>query len=85
MGGFYLTTLTLRQFWLKFDADSTSPLGYGVTGWSEDDAKAIIQRYVFNGQNLPIAEIEHDVDVIHLSKLILSIGNPAERGIWYPR
>ena len=56
-----------------------------MTGWSEDDAKAIIQRYVFHGQNLPIAEIEHDVDVIHLSKRILSIGNPAERGIWYPR
>ena len=43
----------LRRFWFKFDSHPRSPLGYGVTAWTEDDAVAILSQEVFGGARLP--------------------------------
>src|ERR1051326_8428990 len=53
----------LRRFWFKFGGHSDSPLGYGVTAWTEDDACAILSQQVFEGRPLPPFEIRQDVDV----------------------
>jgi hypothetical protein len=53
----------LRRFWFKFENHPNSPLGYGVTAWTEEDAKAILQSQVFFGAPVPKAYIRVDIDV----------------------
>lgn len=75
----------LRRFWFKFKADRSSPLGYGVTAWTEDDG-AILRTEIFGGTLPPDAEITADVDVRTLDQghIIPNMESPTWRGIWYP-
>jgi hypothetical protein len=77
----------LRRFWFRFEARSDSPLGYGVTAWTEEDARAILRSAVFEGQALPDAEVTSDIDASTLdAKHILpNMESPTWRGIWFPR
>jgi len=77
----------LRRFWFKFKADRHSPLGYGVTAWTVDDARAILRTEVFQSDLPSGAEIVSDVDVRTLDQghIIPNMASPAWRGIWFPR
>jgi len=76
----------LHRFWFKFKAHANSPLGYGVTTWTEDDARLILARDVFRGRPMPDAAVTAEVDVRTLDPghIRPNTGNPAIRGIWYP-
>jgi hypothetical protein len=76
----------LRRFWLKFDDDVYSPMGYGVTAWTEDDAISILKSLVFRDQPVPKAKITADVDFSALDPGHIgpNMGSPNWRGIWYP-
>jgi len=80
-------TRSLRRFWFKFDAHPDSPLGYGVTAWTEDDANAILQSRVFSGGDVPVAAVTPDIDVSTLDAghIRPNMESPTWRGIWFPR
>jgi hypothetical protein len=77
----------LRRFWLKFEGDRISPLGYGVTAWTEEDALLLIRYQVFQGATLLKAAIARDVDVSKLDAghILPNMESPNWRGIWFPR
>ena len=77
----------LRRFWFKFDNHSASPLGYGVTAWTEEDAAAILSKRIFDGAVPPKATIIADVDVSTLDPghIRPNMESPSWRGIWFPR
>lgn len=78
--------VALRRLWFKFDDDVYSPMGYGVTAWSEDDAVSILRDRVFRDRPIPKAAIKTDVDVSALDPghIRPNMGSPNRRGIWYP-
>ena len=88
----------LRRFWLCFAIApaelaryrSYAGLGFGcgVTAYSLDDARTVLREVLFKGD--PIPEIEtviDDIDVRNLDhgRVVLNMGSPHERGVWYPR
>ena len=77
----------LRRFWFRFEGDSASPLGYGVTAWTEEDAGDIRREKIFEGRPLPAGSIARDVDVSTLDARHIrpNMGTPAWRGIWFPQ
>jgi len=77
----------LRRYWFKFKTKSGSPLGYGVSAWTEADARAILQQEVFRDLPLPDAELTADVDVRTLDQghVIPNMESPMWRGIWFPK
>ena len=77
----------LRRFWFKFKGGAYSPLGYGVTAWTEDDAKAILASHVFNGRPLPDFDMQADVDLktLDTKHVLPNMEAPTWRGIWFPR
>ena len=86
--------MELRRYWFRFDDSAPipgafwSPLGYGVTAWSENDALTFLREDVFRGRApTGISKIIADVDVSTLhSFYIRSNMKPTDRrGIWFPR
>jgi hypothetical protein len=86
--------MRLRRYWFRFDnaapnqAASLSPLGYGVTAWTQEDALALLGAALFGGGSpAVIAEIITDVDVSALDSghILPNIEPPHWRGIWFPR
>ena len=77
----------LRRFWFKFEGHRDSPLGYGVTAWTEEDAAAILIAKVFEDGSLPSASITRDVKIptLDAGHIIPNMADPTLRGIWYPR
>ena len=77
----------LRRFWFKFEGDKSSPLGYGVTAWTEEDALSILQTQIFDDQPLLPHTVVRDVDVSSLDAghIRPNMESPTWRGIWYPR
>jgi hypothetical protein len=80
-------SVPLRRYWLKFDCDFGSPLGYGVTAWNEEDAIGLVQAAVFSGRNLPNFTVQVNVDVSTLDAghIRPNMESPTWRGIWFPR
>ena len=76
----------LTRFWLKLDADTHSPPGYGVTAWTEEDAIAIVRDRVYRGDPVPKPSITPAVDVGKLDPghIRPNLGGSNWRGIWYP-
>jgi hypothetical protein len=81
-----VTPTSLRRFWFKFADHPDSPLGYGVTAWTEDDARAILQTHVFK-DGFPAGTVTPDIDVSGLDAghILPNIESPTWRGIWFPR
>jgi hypothetical protein len=77
----------LRRFWFRFTADNRSSLAYGVTAWTEEDARAILRAEVFGGDLPSDPEITADVDVRTLDQkhIVPNMEAPAWRGVWFPR
>ena len=80
----------LRRYWLKF-ASSNEPsplnLGCGVTAYDEKDARAMfkdIVQPIFGPRD--VVEVIEDIDVSTLDDgdVRSNMGNPANRGVWFP-
>ena len=73
----------LHRYWFQM----TDHIGYGVTAYSEDDARNLIAGAV-GGAALEsgLVQIIVDVDVRSLdqSHVIPNMGPPNLRGVWYP-
>lgn len=71
----------LRRFWFRTEKG----LGIGVTAYSLDDAKYLIEETDFY-LDKNILEIIEDVDVRSLDQghVIPNMGPPNFRGIWFP-
>jgi len=81
-------SVPLRRFWIKFDSDGRSPLGYGVTAWTEGDALNLVYAAAFNsGESLPNFTIQPDIDVslLDAGQVLPNMESPTWRGVWYPR
>jgi hypothetical protein len=85
-----IKSLPLHRYWIEFDPSfrdyPTSALGYGVTGYTFEDALNILQNRAFRDKPLPpIASVIEDVDVSTLDrKHMVYMGVPVWRGVWFP-
>lgn len=91
-------TPQLHRYWLEFEI-SPGDLGQhpsyaglshgcGVTAYTSDDAKQLLQQVLFGDDPLPqIVEMIEDIDVRQLDqgRVIPNMGSPHERGVWFPR
>ena len=77
----------LHRYWIKLapPAPVGFTLGCGVTAFSEDDARALLQGE-FSETPPVIATVEADVDVSSLDAkhIIPNMGDCTQRGFWYP-
>ena len=76
-----MTEALLRRFWFTTD----SSYGIGVTAYSVDDAKELINdSEICSKSNL--VSVTEDVDVRSLDQghVIPNMGPPNFRGIWFP-
>ena len=59
-------------------------VGCGVSGYDEDDCRALVRAQLFAGHPLPeFRDRVPDVDVCR-HRLQQRLGNPASRGVWFP-
>jgi hypothetical protein len=73
----------LRRYWFK----TKDRLGFGVTAYSVDDAKRLIDDAARRlGWDYEILRIVEDVDVRDLDQghVVPNMGPPNFRGVWYP-
>jgi hypothetical protein len=84
------------RYWIEFGeaeaARNEMPLptlGVGVTAWTEEDALILIAAaFVRSVSDLPrpkrvIADV--DVSTLDSGHIVPGVGDPARRGVWYPR
>ncbi len=80
--------MKLHRFWFTFLIDKISPLGYGVTAYTQDDAENILRSTVFAGRAYPVIKsVTPDIDVTTLdpNHVRPNMETPNWRGVWYPR
>ena len=73
----------LRWYWVK----TKEHLGFGVTAYSVDDAKRLIDDAARRlGWDYEVLGIVKDVDVRDLDQghVVPNMGPPNFRGVWYP-
>lgn len=73
----------LKRFWFKTDMG----LGIGVSAYSLEDAKSLVNKAIESLQtNQEILEIIEDIDVRDLDQnhVVPNMGAPNFRGIWFP-
>jgi hypothetical protein len=80
-------SVPLQRFWFHIAGDVGSPLGYGVTAWTQEDAVSILQTVIFKSTPLPNYDVQADVDVSRLDAehILPNMESPTWRGIWFPR
>lgn len=82
----------LHRYWIEFPKDAVViqrglGMGCGVTAYSLDDARRLIQEQLFPGIPLPpFTRITEDVDVrtLEANHVLPNIGVVTWRGIWFP-
>jgi hypothetical protein len=82
----------VRRFWVEFELRAADDvpfgvsLGCGVTAFDRDDALQLLHERLFLHRSLPaLRRLIEDVDVSTLDPHVTpNMGNPAERGIWFP-
>jgi hypothetical protein len=83
----------LTRYWIVFDLRERPDvpkflhLGCGVTAFSQDEAKRLLQQLVFKNAELPpVKSIVENVDVCTLDAghVLPNMASPAVRGIWFP-
>jgi hypothetical protein len=79
----------LKRYWFRFEElpYDVMNLGCGVTAYSLDDAKSLLEQSVFKDRTWPqVVEIIEDVDVSTLDRghVIPNMEPPVWRGVWYP-
>jgi hypothetical protein len=78
----------LHRYWITLTEPSCgSRLGYGVTAYSEDDARSILAFVAFDGVLPEVAQVRADVDVRELDRghVIPNMNPPNWRGVWFPK
>ena len=73
----------LHRYWFQ----TRERLGYGVTAYSEDDARQLIKVAVGTSPSKDeLVRIIVDVDIRELAQghVIPNMGPPNVRGVWYP-
>lgn len=73
----------LQRYWFE----TREHLGFGVTAYSVDDAKSLIEGAACRlGWDYEVLEIVEDVDVRDLDQghVVPNMGPPNFRGVWYP-
>jgi hypothetical protein len=83
-----MTDAGLTAYWFK-SPYPYAPLGFGVTGWSVDDALAIIRAFDYGGylpEDLAGVQIIEGITAGELDQrhVVAKMGPIAVRGIWYP-
>ena len=73
----------LHRYWFE----TTDHLGFGVTAYSIEDAKALVNdaaQYI--GRSAETVKIFEDVDVKDLDQkhVVPNMGPPNFRGVWFP-
>ena len=74
---------SLHRYWFK----TREHLGFGVTAYSLDDAKRLIDDAAGRlGWDYEVLKIVEDIDVCDLDQghVIPNMGPPNFRGVWYP-
>lgn len=74
----------LTRYWFK----SVNNLGVGITAYSLDDARWILDRVIKDHMlNVEIKEIIEGVDIrsLHQGKVIPNMNPPNFRGVWFPK
>jgi hypothetical protein len=78
----------LHRYWITLvEPPPGGRLGYGVTAFSEEDARAILAFVAFDGALPAVAEVRADVDVRELDQghVIPNMNPPNWRGVWFPK
>src|SRR5262245_2956306 len=82
-----MATTGLNTYWFTFPENPEFPLGLGVTAWSRDDAKALLEAngYDFHTKASRV-EIKEGVTVADLDAkhVVVNMGPIVVRGIWFP-
>jgi len=80
----------LKRYWFQF-AQSTSPsvlnIGCGITAYSEEDARNILEEKVFS--IYPCREVLNvtegvDVSTLDENHVLPNMALPTTRGVWFP-
>jgi hypothetical protein len=88
--------VSIRRYWFEFEIDrgdwqspwSRLRAGCGVTGYDEEDCRAMIQERVLGGGELPptrraVADV--DVSTLDPKHVLPNMGSVLARGIWFPQ
>ena len=73
----------LHRYWFEV----TGTWGYGVTAYSEQDARDLISEVEGDDWDRNLFRVVADVDVRNLDQghVIPNMGPPNFRGVWFPR
>ncbi len=83
----------MKRFWIKFEQVQGKSLqmglqlGCGVTANSQDEALSIIQKNIFEHDQIPkISEISENIDISTLDPKHVqpNMGSIFKKGIWFP-
>jgi hypothetical protein len=80
----FLMNKLLTAYWIELDSYFKN---IGVTGYSLDDAKRLIQEKAFPKEELPrIIKITENIQFKDLDQnhIVPNMGPITERGVWYP-
>jgi hypothetical protein len=75
----------LHRYW--FDTKGEGHLGFGVTAYSVEDAKVLVDEAAKRlGLSAQVNEVVEDVDVRDLDQnhVVPNMGPPNFRGVWFP-
>ena len=75
----------LHRYW--FDTKGKGHLGFGVTAYSVEDAKVLVDEAAKRlGLSAQVNEVVEDVDVRDLDQnhVVPNMGPPNFRGVWFP-
>jgi hypothetical protein len=80
----------LKRYWFRFESSPSDSLGHGcgVTAYSLEDAKSLLDASIFQSKSWPrIVEVIEDVDISTLDRghVIPNMEPPVWRGVWYPK
>ena len=76
----------LTPFWISFPDDPDFPMGFGVTGWSKEDAFQLLeeQGYDFHVRAWSV-DAKAGIATEDLAPHVrLNMGPIVVRGVWYP-
>lgn len=84
----------LKHYWFEFDLKTyssefyiPSQLGYGVTAYNIEDAKALLMKEIFCNKKLPtLIKLKENIKFsdIEPNHVAPNIGLFIKRGVWFP-
>jgi len=80
--------MELKKWFIKFEENEFSQLGFGVTALSIEDSLEILKSNVFKSNELPkILECEEITSLNQLEQnhVMPNISDHLARGIWFPQ